>query len=86
MKTQAECWQALLDGESLIRGAVEVRNHQGFLVNHKNERVKYYFYESSLWSIKPETKTITKDQLGAVLGNFNSKNWIPTANTMWGML
>lgn len=66
MKTQAECWQALLDGKTLMgadkHSKLTMKN--GWLVNVESEtRSGFSLSCPEDWSIKPETKMITKEQL-----------------------
>ena len=64
MKTQTECWQALLDGKTLVRSTGwQVKLVDGGQVDETGKYQNYSFGCYKEWSIKPETKTITKEQL-----------------------
>lgn len=65
MKTQAECWKALLDGKTLTHKGY-LRDCKldsiGNLVNDRGNKIAFSFDAPENWSIKPETKTITKKE------------------------
>ncbi len=80
MKTQAECWQAVLDGKTLASERwADVHLKDGLLVNNAGKNIGYTFLDPEEWSIKPETKTVTEEQLKEAMttysGAYASQIW-----------
>jgi len=56
MKTQQECWQALIDGETLVRceSGIEYKMVDGRVDGPHGPHGPVSFANASLWSIKPK--------------------------------
>lgn len=86
MKSQAECYQALLDGKTLIWGSREVRLINGNQSDNSDYLADWSFSDPSDWSIKKESKKVTlykflmkhKDNETITESNWLSVEWEST--------
>ena len=70
MKNQSQCYQALLNGKTLINGkGMESKMVNGFnetFIDGKETILVHTYANYWEWEVKPETKTITKEDLAKV--------------------